>query len=113
MFKKLFVSCVSACFELINENPYYSPEPYEVFLNGEKVGGERKENVFSLFGLQPDTRYEVTTTLGKKSVTFTTPAVTQTVNVKALGAAADGVSDDTSHRLVRVRRARRGRGGRV
>lgn len=95
MFKKLFVSSVSACFELVNKNPYYSPRPYEVFVNGEKIGGIRNENVFSVFGLEPQTEYTVATTLGKKSVTFTTPAVTQTVSVKALGAAADGVSDDT------------------
>ena len=28
MFKQLFVSSVSACFELENNSPYYSPEKY-------------------------------------------------------------------------------------
>lgn len=94
MFKKLFVSSTSACFELSNKNPYYSPEPYAVYLNGEKVGGKRGVNVFSLFDLTPATTYTVTTDLGDKLI-FSTLAESALVDVKALGAKADGKSDDT------------------
>lgn len=93
MFKKLFISSVSACFELVNKNPYYSPRPYEVYLNGEKVGGKRTTNVFSLFNLTPNTEYMVKA--GKKEITFVTDSESAAIDVKSLGAKADGVSDDT------------------
>ena len=59
MFKLLFASSSSACFELDNKNPYYAPSAYTVSLNGERVRRE-KANVFSLFGLKSDTEYNVT-----------------------------------------------------
>ncbi|MDE6613151.1 MAG: glycoside hydrolase family 28 protein, partial [Clostridia bacterium] len=92
MFKKLFVSSVSACFELKNKNPYYSPESYEVMLNG-KLYGRFDTNVFSLFNLTPDTQYTVSA--GGTELNFKTFAETEVVNVKALGSKADGKSDDT------------------
>lgn len=94
MFKKLFVSATSACFELKNKNPYYSPEKYNVILNGVKQSDVRDTNVFSLFGLSPDTEYTVETTLAGKIV-FTTLSETAVVDAKALGAKGDGKSDDT------------------
>ena len=93
MFKKLFISATSACFELSNKNPYYAPKPYTVYLNGEKAGAKRTTNVFSLFDLTPNTEYTVK--VGKKSVKFTTLQDTAVIDVKSLGAKADGVSDDT------------------
>ena len=65
MFKQLFVSSTSACFEFKNRAPYYSPKKYKVLLNGDVVGGEREENVFSLFNLQP--------MLPRKTVSIQTP----------------------------------------
>jgi polygalacturonase len=94
MFKKLFVSSTSACFELENTNPYYSPKDYIVMLNGKVQNGEKRENVFSLFNLTPDTEYTVETSLGGK-LTFKTDRETALIDVKALGAKADGVADDT------------------
>lgn len=95
MFKKLFVSGTTACFELTNTNPFYSPRPYKVKLGGKEVGGERRENVFSLYDLTPDTEYNVEISTDKKSVTFRTLKETALIDVKSLGAKADGVSDDT------------------
>ncbi|MDE5721161.1 MAG: glycoside hydrolase family 28 protein [Clostridia bacterium] len=92
MFKKLFVSSVSACFELKNKNPYYSPESYEVTLNG-KLYGRFDTNVFSIFNLTPDSQYTVSAC--GSELTFNTLAETEAVNVKSLGAKADGKSDDT------------------
>lgn len=95
MFKKLFVSAVSACFEFKNKNPYYNLQPYKVILNGKYYGGERTENVFSIFGLKPDTEYTVKTTSDGCEITFRTKPETAVIDVKSLGARADGVSDDT------------------
>ncbi len=94
MLKKLFVSSTSACFELVNTNPYYSPKPYTVTVNGVKQQTTRDTNVFSLFDLTPDTQYKVKVSCGG-SVTFKTPADAAVVNVRSTGAKADGVSDDT------------------
>lgn len=95
MFKKLFVSSTSACFEFVNREPYYSPKPYKVLLNGEPLPGDRTANVFSIFNLTPGTRYTVTTTVGACKIIFTTPEDTGVVDVKAIGARGDGVTDDT------------------
>ncbi len=92
MFKKLFVSSVSACFELENTNPYYSPEEYSVKLNGVEVA-KHKSNVFSLFNLAPGKKYNVS--VGDYSMDFYTDEESEVINVKALGACGDGVKDDT------------------
>ena len=81
MFKLIYASSVSACFELKNKEPYYSPESYKVLLNGEQLGGEHKENIFSLFNLEPDTEYTVETTLGGK-VKFKTKPETALIDVQ-------------------------------
>lgn len=94
MFKKLFVSATSACFEFKNKNPYYCGQKYCIILNGVKQSEVRDTNVFSVFGLNPETEYTVETTLGGK-VTFTTRSETCVVDVKSLGAKGDGKSDDT------------------
>lgn len=95
MFKLLFVSGTTACFELENTNPYYAPEKYRVTLNGEAQGEEKESNVFSLFNLTPDTEYVVGTTADSFTLKFRTEKESGCVNVKDLGAKGDGVSDDT------------------
>ncbi len=94
MFKKLFVSSVSACFEMQNKEPYYCPESYTLTVNGVQEKTERKTNVFSLFNLTPDTKYTVAASCGGE-ITFTTLPETACLDVKAMGAKGDGVSDDT------------------
>lgn len=94
MFKQLFVSSVSACFELVNDNPYYSPEKYKVIINGVEEKFERDTNVFSVFNLTPNTKYTVGTTLGGE-ITFITDKEAGVVDVKAYGAKGDGKTDDT------------------
>ncbi|MDE7453517.1 MAG: glycoside hydrolase family 28 protein [Clostridia bacterium] len=93
MFKKLFASSTSACFELENTSPYYSPSSYSVLLDG-KVAGVFDTNVFSLYNLEPDSEYEVT--VAGKTLKFKTLAETAVIDVKACGAKGDGVTDDTA-----------------
>ena len=95
--KILFISPVSACFELENDAPYYAPEEYTVWLDGQKQF-EGKTNVFSLFSLRPGTSYrlKVTTCQGEQELEFTTKTVTAGVSVKDFGALGDGTADDTA-----------------
>lgn len=94
MLKTLFISASSACFEWENELPYYTPERYTVFLDG-KEALSSDANVFSLFGLEPKTEYELTTSLSSEALRFKTLDCTCTVNVKDFGAVGDGKTDDT------------------
>lgn len=48
----------SATLELENAKAYYAPEEYTILLNGKEVK-TCSLNVFSFFGLQPDTTYSV------------------------------------------------------
>ncbi len=93
-FHCLYVSSVSACFELENTSPYYAETPFDVSVNGAPYGSEIRTNVFSLFDLQPGTEYSVS--LGDESITFTTRTETACLNVRDFGAAGDGVTDDTA-----------------
>ena len=99
MICPLYISSVSACFELQNDRPYYTQAPYRVCLNGEEVL-QKDSNVFSLFKLTPATEYTLTLeyqsdVLPVETLTFTTSEALTTVSVKAFGAVGDGVHDDT------------------
>ena len=54
MLKTLFISSSTACFEWKNELPYYAEKEYVIYLDGKKILTSNT-NVFSIFGLNPDT----------------------------------------------------------
>lgn len=58
-FEVLFVSPTSACFELVNDEVYYSSKKYDVYLNGKLALKDVETNVFSLYNLLPNRDYEV------------------------------------------------------
>ena len=72
-FHALYVSSVSACFELENENPYYAETAYDVTVNGAPALMGVRTNVFSLFDLQPETQYCVA--IGEESISFASARV--------------------------------------
>ena len=94
--KMLFSSACSACFELENSDPYYAPEKFTVLLNDAEQY-ECDHNVFSLFGLEPDTEYRLTLKgeSAEGNLTFRTAAERCAINVRDFGAVGDGVHDDT------------------
>lgn len=92
-FHVLFVTSVSACFELENNSVYQSDGTFDVFLNGERVLTDVQTNVFSLFDLQPNTEYGVS--IGEEVVHFMTEKESACLLATAFGVAADGVTDDT------------------
>ncbi len=94
--KLLFSGVCSACFELENDAPYYAPEKFTVLLDGEEQY-ECESNVFSLYGLRPDTAYRVAVRGGSLAgeLDFRTMAEVCSVDVREFGAAGDGTRDDT------------------
>lgn len=94
-FNLIYRSSVSACFELENDSPYYCDAPYRICVNGMWSDEDKRENVFSLFNLAPDTEYKVSTSLGDDTVIFRTLRESFAITVKSFGAVGDGKTDDT------------------
>ena len=93
-FRNLFVSSVSACFELENSSPYYAEDAFDVTVNGAPALKGVRTNVFSLFDLRPGTEYCVA--VGEDQLTFTTKEEPGCIDVRSFGATGDGVTDDTA-----------------
>ena len=95
MIRLLYVSAVSACFERVNDEPYYAPAPCTVSLDGAERCTTDK-NVFSLFDLVPDRAYTLTVSDEREPFAFRTRPETFALDARAFGAAGDGVHDDTA-----------------
>lgn len=96
MLRILYVCSVSATLEFDLDQPYYTPAPYRVYVNGE-YRFEKNTNVFSLFSLKPGKRYVVRAEAEgfSEEIEFSTEEETCAADVRAFGAAGDGVTDDT------------------
>lgn len=94
-FNLIYKSSVSACFELVNDTIYYSEKSYKIYLNGNVVK-ECDTNVFSVYDLNPDTNYEISTSLSDFKLAFKTDSETYAYTVKSFGAVGDGKTDDTA-----------------
>ncbi|MDE7083822.1 MAG: hypothetical protein K2O81_01105 [Clostridia bacterium] len=90
--KILAVTSRSVTAEIGNNSPYYSAQKYAVYLNGVQVK-EEERNVFSLFGLKPDSNYEIEA--NGERVKFKTETESALFNVKDFNAYGDGEHDDT------------------
>ncbi len=91
--KVLAVSPRSACFELDSISPYFSSGKFAVLLDGKPLK-EEDRNVFSVFGLEPDTDYELCA--AGQAVCFRTATESALFNVRDFNACGDGVRDDTA-----------------
>jgi polygalacturonase len=85
--------------ELVNQDIYYTKEAYNIYLNGQCIVEGEKRNVFSLYDLEPHTRYEVA--IGRQegiiaTCDFTTEKEYVRLNVKNFGAIGDGQAEDTA-----------------
>lgn len=96
MLKQIFISASSVSLELENEGCYYADESYEIYLNDELWKTEER-NVFSLYGLTPDTDYEVRVKQGtrEEALSIHTDAVSAILNVRDFYAFGNGTHDDT------------------
>ncbi len=98
MIQIIYRGSSCACFELDGSTPYYARQGYTVWVDGAQRFS-RDTNVFSLFGLQPDTQYAVAVRFQdgtEESVQFTTKTEACCVSVKDFGAVGDGVHEDTA-----------------
>ncbi len=94
--KILFSGVSSACFELVNTEPYYAPEKFKVLLDGQELY-ECESNVFSVFSLIPDREYKIQAKADgfEAEAYFRTKTESCCVDVRSFGAKGDGVTDDT------------------
>lgn len=90
----VFLSSSSAAFEWQNELAYYTGLEYNVYLNGQSVY-KGNTNVFSLFGLIPDTTYVLTADILEGELIFRTESERAALSVRDFGARGDGLNDDT------------------
>ena len=74
--KILFISAISASFEIENNESYFAPNSYDIFLNDKLVLKNVKTNTFSLYDLVPDTDYEIKVL--DETIKFKTKAVSET-----------------------------------
>ncbi len=93
-FHNLYVSSVSACFELDNSCPYYAETAYDVTVNGAPALMGVRTNVFSLFDLHPGTEYTVE--VAGDVLSITTLEESGCLDVRDFGAKGDGQADDTT-----------------
>ncbi len=87
----------SVTIELDNSLPYYSDELYDVYVNSEKYAEKVQLNVFSIYNLEPATKYNVEYRFKEETlcVEFETKSEYVTLDVTKFGAKGDGVTDDT------------------
>lgn len=97
-FRVLGAFVRSASFELENNDACNSKVPYTIELNGKCIAKNQKRNVFSLYGLCPETEYNISvcTEDGLSTVkTFRTLKESFRLNIRDFGAAGDGKTLDT------------------
>lgn len=95
--KQLFIGIRSATLMLPDGGLYSTQKEYSLLLNGQPWG-DCKTVVFSLYGLWPDTDYELKVLDGDSQVAsarFRTAHESVTLNVRRFGAVGDGAHDDT------------------
>ena len=99
MTRTIYNGSSSACFLLDGDTPYYAKSGYTVSVNGEERF-TRDTNVFSLFGLTPDTEYTVAIRFDgsetEELIKLKTSSESCCVNVRDFGAVGDGVHEDTA-----------------
>ncbi|MCU0105022.1 glycoside hydrolase family 28 protein [Acholeplasma vituli] len=93
MFKLIFKSSRSFTFELENNDIYYSKAPFDVNVNGTLVLNNVKTNVFSVYGLEPDTKYTIQ--VGQAQSIYQTDSESISMDVIEFGAKGDGITFDT------------------
>ena len=95
--KVIWKTARCAVLEIADSGIYETKEEYTILLN-HKLYGKTKKVITSLYGLKPDTEYEVCVEgeKGSEKISFCTEHEFVTLNVKDFGAKGDGKQDDTT-----------------
>jgi polygalacturonase len=102
-FRDITLTSRSVTIELENEDVFFCQHPYDIYLDGKKVIENKSENVFSLFGLEPDTSYQINVNFQKGIIgsildihcEIRTKEESVRLNVKRFGAKGDGENLDS------------------
>lgn len=96
-FNIIYISNSSVTIEIQNNNPYYSEKTYDVLVNGVLYKKDVNTNVFSIFGLESNKKYEISVVSDViETQSFETLDEYVALNVKRFGAKGDGKTDDTN-----------------
>ena len=97
MFNLVFKSSTSFSFEM-NNNDVYETSAFDIYLNGDLYIANNTKNVFSIYDLTPNTKYEVKVIQNNKECvkSFTTDYEYVCLDVKRFGASGDGKTNDTA-----------------
>jgi len=94
----IFASARTATVLIKDGGLYHTLKPYQLRLNGKPYGVTEKTTT-SLFGLWPDTDYQLDVLDGETvlgSLCLRTKKESCTLNVRRFGAVGDGIHDDTT-----------------
>ena len=94
--KVIFKTSRSFTLEWEGFGIYQTEQPYEIWLNGQKYG-ESEKVIQTVYGLEPDTEYQVLLKAEGAEAAFAVKTEEEfvTLNVRSFGAKGDGVHDDT------------------
>lgn len=92
----IFKNARCAALEIRDGSIFETGKPWSIYVNGD-LYTETQRTITMLYGLEPETEYEVSARCGGEELTvsFATDYEYVTMNVRAFGAKGDGVSDDT------------------
>lgn len=88
----LSITSRTITLELENEFPYYNDNEFDIYLNSKFIKKE-KRNVFTLYDLNPNTKYKIEVL--DEIIEFTTEFESICLNIKEFNALGDGLYDDT------------------
>lgn len=93
---KIFQTARSVDIEIQDGSIFETGKPYEIFVNGVRYKSTTRV-VNGIYGLKPDTEYEIRVEQGgeRAILTLRTDAEFVTLNVRDFGAKGDGVQNDT------------------
>ncbi|MBN2222611.1 MAG: glycoside hydrolase family 28 protein [Vallitaleaceae bacterium] len=98
-FNIITLTSRSITIELINQEAYFAKNPYDLFINGEKVMDGILSNVISYYDLLPDTDYEISVidknTQENSTQSIRTLKESVCLDVRKFGAKGDGLHFDS------------------
>lgn len=97
-FRIIEKTCRSITAEVVNQDIYFCKESYNVYLNDKCIIKGENRNVFSIYGLNPDTQYKISVGTDRNTASSQnvhTEYELVRLNVKKFGVVGDGVTEDT------------------